>query len=81
MRFTACVPRAPTPMEASRMRYIGATRNPCIGAPTAPPGRFSSACAAMWPAAIATTPIHAVPFRNSLLLFFMPKLYQIKSGQ
>ena len=71
MRFTAGVPRAPTPITPTRTRFIGATRNPCIGAPTALHGRFSAAWAAMWPAAIAATPIHAVPFRNSLLLSSM----------
>ena len=71
MRFTAGVPRAPTPMKPTRTRFIGATRNPCIGAPAAHPGRFSAAWAAKWPAAIAATPIQAVPFRNSLLLLSM----------
>ena len=66
MRCTAGVPRLPTPITPTRTRFIGATRNPCIDPPAPKPSALPFE---MHPAAIAATPIHAVPLRNSLLLF------------
>ena len=52
-------------MKAIRIRSIGGAANPAMVGAAA--GRLS---AQMRPAASATAPIHAVPFRNSRLSSF-----------
>ena len=80
MRCTAPTPRDPTPTHATRTFFIGLSAKPCIGAPDGPKnlnGLLEQ------PAAIAATPIQAVPLRNSRLfvsfiflsLFAFVKIY------
>ena len=64
-RFTAGPPRTPMPTNPTRILFIGATLKPYIGAPSPPPIPAMPPLVRQ-PAAAAATPIHAVPFRNSL---------------